>query len=92
MDPTVDCSRGGAGLYEQSMCKDKTLAELRQKLEERLPLSAVEDFEMSAKRICEMAYEPSKTVLIYPLVIRNCLQQLIEMALEAVEQGTNPFP
>ena len=28
-EPEVDCSTGGSGLYEQSMCKDQKLAELR---------------------------------------------------------------
>ena len=43
MDPEVDCSRGGSGLYEQSMCKDRTLAELRQRMLEYLPAKAVGD-------------------------------------------------
>ena len=37
MDPEVDCTSGGSGLYEQSVCKDKTLGELRQRMLEYLP-------------------------------------------------------
>ena len=92
MDPTVDCSTGGAGLYEQSVCKDKTLAELRQRLLEYLPAKAVGDFDMSAVRICQGAWAPSKKVLIYPLVVRNCLQTLMETALGEVERGRRRYP
>ena len=92
MDPEVDCTSGGSGLYEQSMCKDRTLAELRQRMLEYLPASAVGDFDMSAVRICQGAWAPSKQVVIYPLVVRNCLQTLMETALEEVERGSNRYP
>jgi len=77
-DPAVDCSTGGAGLYEQSMCKDRTLAELRKRMLEHLPAGAVGDFDMNAVRICQGAWAPSKQVVIYPLVVRKCLQTLME--------------
>ena len=92
MDPEMDCTSGGSGLYEQSMCKDKTLAELRQRMLEYLPARAVGDFDMSAMRICQGAWAPSKQVVIYPLVVRNCLQTLMETALEEVERGSNRYP
>ena len=92
MDPEVDCTSGGSGLYEQSMCKDRTLAELRQRMLEHLPARAVGDFDMSAVRICQGAWAPSKQVVIYPLVVRNCLQTLMETALEEVERGSNRYP
>ena len=92
MDPEVDCSRGGSGLYEQSMCKDRTLAELRQRMLEHLPARAVGDFDMSAMRICQGAWEPSKQVVIYPLAVRGCLQTLMETALEEAERGSNRYP
>ena len=92
MDPEVDCTSGGSGLYEQSMCKDKTLFELRQRMLEHLPARAVGDFDMSATRICQGAWEPSKQVVIYPLAVRGCLQTLMETALEEAERGSNRYP
>ena len=92
MDPEVDCTSGGSGLYEQSMCKDRTLAELRQRMLEYLPERAVGDFDMSAVRICQGAWAPSKQVVIYPLAVRNCLQTLMETALEEAERGSNRYP
>ena len=92
MDPKVDCTSGGSGLYEQSVCKDRNLAELRQRLLEYLPASAVGEFDMSAVRICQGAWAPSKQVVIYPLVVRNCLQTLMETALEEAERGSNRDP
>ena len=92
MDPEVDCTSGGSGLYEQSMCKDKTLFELRQRMLEHLPARAVGDFDMSAVRICQGAWAPSKQVVIYPLAVRGCLQTLMETALEEAERGSNRYP
>ena len=92
MDPTVDCSTGGAGLYEQSMCMDKDLSELRQQLEKTLSPTAVGDFDMSAMRICQGAWSPSKQVVIYPLAVRGCIQNLMEAVLEEVEEGSMRFP
>ena len=87
IEPEVDCSTGGSGLYMQSMCKDKTLAELRQKMLKFLSTSAVGDFDMSAVRVCQRAWKPTRQVLIYPLVVRNCLQQLMEAALQESENA-----
>ena len=86
-EPEVDCSTGGSGLYEQSMCKDQKLAELRQKLEKHLSPTEVGDFDMSVVRVCQGAWAPTKQVLIYPLVVRGCLQNLMEAALEEVESA-----
>tara|TARA_Y100000004_G_C8750617_1_gene342230 strand:- start:70 stop:393 length:324 start_codon:yes stop_codon:yes gene_type:complete len=91
-EPEVDCSTGGSGLYEQSMCKDQKLAELRQKLEQHLSPTAVGDFDMSAMRVCQGAWKPTRQVLIYPLVVRGCLQNLMEAALEEVESGARRYP
>ena len=88
----VDCSSGGSGLYEQSMCMDKDLSELRQQLEKTLSPTAVGDFDMSAMRICQGAWSPSKQVVIYPLAVRGCLQTLMETALEEAERGSNRYP
>ena len=92
MDPEVDCTSGGSGLYEQSVCKDRTLAELRQRMLEYLPAKAVGDFDMSAVRICQGSWAPSKQVVIYPLVVRKCLQTLMETALGEVERGRRRYP
>ena len=43
---------GVSGLYEQSICRDQNLAELRQKLEQHLSPTEVGDFDMSAVRGC----------------------------------------
>ena len=85
VEPEVDCSTGGSGLYEQSMCWDQRLAELRQKLEEHLSPTEVGDFDMSAVRVCQGAWKPARQVLIYPLMVRSCLQNLMEGLLEEVE-------
>ena len=37
---------------------------------------AVGDFDMSAMRVCQGAWKPTRQVLIYPLVVRGCLQNL----------------
>ena len=84
-EPEVDCSTGGSGLYEQSMCWDQKLAELRQKLEQHLSPTEVGDFDMSAVRVCQGAWKPTRQVLIYPLMVRGCLQNLMEGLLEEVE-------
>ena len=91
MDPEVDCTSGGSGLYEQSVCKDKTLGELKQRMLEYLPARAVGDFDMSAVRICQGAWAPSKQVVIYPLVVRNCIKSLMEAALWEVESGRRRY-
>ena len=83
----VDCSSGGSGLYEQSMCMDKDLAELRERLEKHLSPTEVGDFDMSATRVCAGAWKPTQQVLIYPLMVRLCLQNLMEGALEEVQRG-----
>ena len=83
-EPEVDCSTGGSGLYEQSMCWDQKLAELRQKLEQHLSPTEVSDFDMSAVRVCQGAWKPTRQVLIYPLMVRDCLQNLMEGLLEEV--------
>ena len=85
VEPEVDCSTGGSGLYEQSMCWDQRLAELRQKLEQHLSPTEVGDFDMSAVRVCQGAWKPARQVLIYPLMVRDCLQNLMEGLLEEVE-------
>ena len=85
VEPEVDCSTGGSGLYEQSMCWDQRLAELRQKLEQHLSPTEVGDFDMSAVRVCQGAWKPARQVLIYPLMVRGCLQNLMEAALEEAE-------
>ena len=85
VEPEVDCSTGGSGLYEQSMCWDQRLAELRQKLEQHLSPTEVGDFDMSAMRVCQGAWKPTRQVLIYPLMVRSCLQNLMEGLLEEVE-------
>ena len=87
VEPEVDCSTGGSGLYEQSMCWDQRLAELRRKLEKHLSPTAVGDFDMSAVRVCQGAWKPTRQVLIYPLTMRGCLQNLMEAALEEVESA-----
>ena len=85
VEPEVDCSTGGSGLYEQSVCWDQRLAELRQKLEQHLSPTEVGDFDMSAVRVCQGAWKPARQVLIYPLMVRGCLQNLMEGLLEEVE-------
>ena len=85
VEPEVDCSTGGSGLYEQSMCWDQRLAELRQNLEQHLSPTEVGDFDMSAVRVCQGAWKPTRQVLIYPLMVRGCLQNLMEGLLEEVE-------
>ena len=87
VEPEVDCSTGGSDLYEQSMCWDQRLAELRQKLEQHLSPTEVGDFDMSAVRVCQGAWKPTRQVLIYPLTVRGCLQNLMEAALEEVESA-----
>ena len=84
-EPEVECSTGGSGLYEQSMCWDQKLAELRQKLEQHLSPTEVGDFDMSAVRVCQGAWKPTRQVLIYPLMVRGCLQNMMEGLLEEVE-------
>ena len=84
-EPEVDCSTSGSGLYEQSMCWDQKLAELRQKLEQHLSPTEVSDFDMSAVRVCKGAWKPTRQVLIYPLMVRGCLQNLMEGLLEELE-------
>ena len=86
-EPEVECSTGGSGLYEQSMCWDQKLAELRQKLEQHLSPTEVGDFDMSAVRVCQGAWKPTRQVLIYPLIVRGCLQNLMEGLLEEVEEA-----
>ena len=85
VEPEVDCSTGGSGLYEQSVCWDQRLAELRQKLEQHLSPTEVGDFDMSAMRVCQGAWKLTRQVLIYPLMVRSCLQNLMEGLLEEVE-------
>ena len=85
VEPEVDSSTGGSGLYEQSMCWDQRLTELRQKLEQHLSPTEVGDFDMSAMRVCQGAWKPARQVLIYPLMVRSCLQNLMEGLLEEVE-------
>ena len=92
VEPEADCSTGGTGLYEQSICRDQKLAELRQKLEQYLSPKKIGDFDMSAVRICQGAWAPTKRVLVYPLVIRGCLQNLMEAALEEAESGAKRYP
>ena len=86
-EPEVDCSTGGSGLYEQSICWDQRLAELRQKLEQHLSPTEVGDFDISAMRVCQGAWKPTRQVLIYPLMVRGCLQNLMESALRSWKKG-----
>ena len=92
IEPEVVCSKRGSGLYEQSIRKDQKLAELRQKLEQYLSPKKIGDFDMSAVRICQGAWAPTNRVLVYPLVIRGCLQNLMEAALEEAESGAKRYP
>ena len=92
VEPEVDCPTGGSGMYEQSMCNDQKLAKLRQKLEQHLFPTEVGDFDMSAMRVCQGAWKPTRQVLIYPLMVRGCLQNLMEAALEELEEGNNHYP
>ena len=85
VEPEVNCSTGGSGLYEQSTCWDQRLAKHRRKLEKHLSPTAVGDFDMSAVRVCQGAWKPTRQVLIYPLTMRGCLQSLMEGLLEEVE-------
>ena len=88
VEPEADCSTGGSGLYEQSICRDQKLAELRQKLEQHLSPTEVGDFDMSAVRVCQGAWKPTRQVLIYPMKVRSCLQNLMEGLLEEIESAT----
>ena len=88
LEPEADCSKGGSGLYEQSICRDQKLAELRQKLEQHLSPTEVGDFDMSAVRVCQGAWKPTRQVLIYPMTVRSCLQNLMEGLLEEIESAT----
>ena len=53
---------------------------------EHLPSIALGGFDVSAMRICEGSYEPTMTVVIYPLAVRRCFQTLMEVALKEIEQ------
>ena len=57
-------------------------------MREHLGSKAVAGFDVSAMRICEGFYEPTMTVVIYPLAVRRCFQTLMEVALKEIEQGS----
>ena len=50
------------GLYEQSICKDRKLAELRKQMQEYLSPREIGDFDMSAVRVYAGSYQPTKTL------------------------------
>ena len=86
-EPEVDCCTGGSDLYEQSMCKDQMLAELRQKLKRHLSPKEVGKFDMYAVKVCQVAWKPTMQVLIFPVLARNLVQRLKEGLLEEVESA-----
>ncbi len=80
----MDKESCSTGLYEQSICRDRKLAELRKQMQEYLSPREIGDFDMSAVRVCAGSYQPTKTLDIYPLAVRQCLREMMEGALDRV--------
>ena len=83
----VDCTKGGTTLYEISHCKDQSINKLKESLGTRLTSAEVEQLEETFIIFCKTAWEPSKTVLIYPLTTRICVTRMLQVALDEMKSG-----